>query len=101
MAWANAGHPPPARIGPDGHAELLSTEPDLLLGVHHEARRHNHELHLETGTTLVLYTDGLIESRKTSIETGMTRLVAALGQIHRIPERRTLSFRHGMGGLLR
>jgi len=84
VAWSSAGHPPPARIGPDGHAELLSTEPDLLLGVHHDAGRQDHELHLETGATLVLYTDGLIESRKASIETGMTRLVDALGQTHRL-----------------
>jgi serine phosphatase RsbU (regulator of sigma subunit) len=84
VEWSNAGHPPPAMIGPDGRAELLATEPDLLLGVHPDTTRRNYELHLQPGATLVLYTDGLIESRNTSIDTGMTRLVATLGQTHQL-----------------
>jgi serine phosphatase RsbU (regulator of sigma subunit) len=84
VEWSNAGHPPPVLIGPDGHAELLMTEPDLLLGFDQETRRHSHELQLDTGATLVLYTDGLVESREASIDIGMTRLVGSLDQSHRL-----------------
>jgi serine phosphatase RsbU (regulator of sigma subunit) len=86
VQWSNAGHPPPVLIGPDGHAELLTTEPDLLLALDQETRRHNHELELELekGSTLVLYTDGLIETRDVSIDIGMTRLGDSLDQTHRL-----------------
>jgi hypothetical protein len=84
VEWSNAGHPPPVLIGPDGNADVLTTEPDLLLGVDQGTRRHHHELRLDTGATLVLYTDGLIESRDASIDIGMTRLVDSLDQAHRL-----------------
>jgi serine phosphatase RsbU (regulator of sigma subunit) len=75
MRWANAGHLPPLVINPDGSvAELASWRGDLLLGVDHEARRRESVVTLDRGTTVVLYTDGLVERRDDDLDGGMVRL---------------------------
>ena len=75
MRWSNAGHPPPLLVsGDDGTAQLLEHEPDLLLGVDPGTRRADHELVLYQGDIVVLYTDGLVERRETSIDEGLLRL---------------------------
>ena len=64
MRWANAGHPPPLIIHPDGTvAELATWRGDLMLGVDPTARRSESVVSLDRGTTVLLYTDGLIERR--------------------------------------
>ena len=61
IRYCNAGHNPPIVIR-NGQAELLSTEPSLLLGVEMNARYTANELTLSSGDTLFLYTDGLTEA---------------------------------------
>ncbi len=61
IRYCNAGHNPPIVIR-NGQAELLSTEPSLLLGVEKNARYTANELTLLPGDTLFLYTDGLTEA---------------------------------------
>jgi hypothetical protein len=61
--WSNAGHLPPVLIGPDGSSRLLETAPDLLLGLEPSLDRHDHAVELAPGSTLVLFTDGLVERR--------------------------------------
>ncbi len=61
VRYCNAGHNPPIVIR-NGQAELLSTEPSLLLGVEMNARYTANELTLTSGDTLFLYTDGLTEA---------------------------------------
>jgi len=61
IRYCNAGHNPPIVIR-NGQAELLSTEPSLLLGVEMNARYTANELTLLPGDTLFLYTDGLTEA---------------------------------------
>lgn len=75
--WSNAGHPPPVLIDPDGRARLLETEPELLLGLEPGARRSDHTVELESGSTLLLYTDGLVERRGATLRDGLDWLVAA------------------------
>ena len=75
LRWSNAGHPPPLLVRPDGQVELLATEPDLLLGIDPGTDRHDHELLLAPGATVLFYTDGLVERRDASIEDGLTWLV--------------------------
>jgi len=57
-----AGHPPPlvARRGETEAHEAL-VPPGPILGFDPERQRHSHELLLEQGAALVLYTDGLVE----------------------------------------
>jgi PAS domain S-box-containing protein len=79
LRWANAGHLPPIVINPDGSvAELATWKGDLLLGVDPEARRRESVVTLDRGSTVLLYTDGLIERRDADLDEGMVRLRDAL-----------------------
>ncbi|MGL5857049.1 MAG: SpoIIE family protein phosphatase, partial [Angustibacter sp.] len=85
LRWSNAGHPPPLLIHPDGRPELLQPEPELLLGVDLETSRSDHERHLEPGTTLLLYTDGLVERRDEALERGLLWLQRRVANLHGLP----------------
>ncbi|WP_328865587.1 SpoIIE family protein phosphatase [Streptomyces sp. NBC_00304] len=74
LAWSVAGHPPPLLITADGSATYLTGGKSLLLGVRPDTERPTADIRLPFGATLLLYTDGLIESRSQSLDTGMTRL---------------------------
>jgi Stage II sporulation protein E (SpoIIE)/PAS fold/GAF domain len=83
---ARAGHPLPALARLGHRTAFPHLPPGLPLGTglgdgHYQATR----LHLPPGSTLVLYTDGLIESRATDIDTGMTRLARTLATITTLP----------------
>lgn len=62
MTWTNAGHPPPILLTPDGTAELLD-EHDSIFGYAATAAlpRTDHARDVSPGSTLFLYTDGLVE----------------------------------------
>jgi PAS domain S-box-containing protein len=82
LVWANAGHPPPLVIHPDGRQEFLTGgRADLLLGVDSGARRTQHVATLARGTTVLLYTDGLVERRTSDLDAGLARLHAAVRQL--------------------
>jgi PAS domain S-box-containing protein len=76
LRWSNAGHLPPLLLHPDGTAELLHTTPELLLGAHTGRPRTDHVAELPVGSTLLLYTDGLVERRSETIDDGLDRLVS-------------------------
>ncbi len=79
LDWANAGHPPPVLRLPDGSTELLGDgAPDLLLGAGSAVRR-THTRLLPPGSTLVLYTDGLVEHRNRSLDQGLEEIQHVLG----------------------
>ncbi|SCL48936.1 PAS domain S-box-containing protein [Micromonospora citrea] len=84
LTWCNAGHPPPVLVPPDGAARLLASDPDPLLGVGPVGRA-DHELFLDPGATLVLYTDGLVERRAAPIDAGIDRLREAAGRLRHLP----------------
>lgn len=73
LRWSNAGHPPPVVIAADGTARVLHSKPDLLLGLAAQHRL-DHEVVLDPGTSVVLYTDGLIERRGQMLDDGFTWL---------------------------
>ena len=83
VSIVSAGHPPPLIIAPDGHPQQADVEPDLLLGVDSGATYHETTLLLPRGATLVLYTDGLIESRSMSLDAGIARLLQTPRQVGR------------------
>lgn len=86
MRWANAGHPPPLIIHPDGTiAELASWRGDLMLGVDPAARRTESVVSLDRETTVLLYTDGLIERRDSVLDDGMDRLRTAAAELAHRP----------------
>ena len=81
LRWANAGHCPPIVIAPDGAVQVLGGRSgDMLLGVDPETVRTEPVITVEPGTTLFLFTDGLVERRDRSIDDGVERLVALLGE---------------------
>ncbi|WP_434098162.1 SpoIIE family protein phosphatase [Streptomyces sparsogenes] len=70
---ANAGHPPPVLLHRGGRAEVLRVPPGAPIGVggvDFEAV----ELDAPAGATLLLYTDGLVESRMRDVWTGIEQL---------------------------
>jgi serine phosphatase RsbU (regulator of sigma subunit) len=78
LRWSNAGHPPPVLIAADGTVSLLETEPELLLGLDPATPRTDHTRELGPGATVVLYTDGLVERRGSSLDEGLAWLVGAV-----------------------
>jgi serine phosphatase RsbU (regulator of sigma subunit) len=79
LRWTNAGHPPPILMRPDGTSETLAgTVVDCLLGVVPETQRHDQELYVPSGATLVLFTDGLVGGRREDLDVARARLVAVL-----------------------
>jgi serine phosphatase RsbU (regulator of sigma subunit) len=60
VEYANAGHCPPLWIQRDGVREIAET--DLVLGVVTRAAYMGHQLQLDRGDALVVFTDGLSEA---------------------------------------
>jgi anti-sigma regulatory factor (Ser/Thr protein kinase) len=78
VSFASAGHLPPLVCGPDGQARYLPGGEFVPLGVLPFGGYTAGEAVLEPGSTIVLYTDGLVEERGRSIEDGLERLRAAV-----------------------
>jgi PAS domain S-box-containing protein len=74
---ASAGHPPPALRRPGGPTEFIDLPTGLLLGAG-QGRYPAIDRQLPPGSTLAMYTDGLIEQPGEDIGTGMSRLARAL-----------------------
>ncbi|HEX4433111.1 MAG TPA: SpoIIE family protein phosphatase [Frankiaceae bacterium] len=85
LRWSNAGHPPPVLIGPGGVVRLLETPADLLLGLGTDSPRADHEVDLPPGSTVLLFTDGLVEGRLQPLEIGLRRLAVAAGPMTALP----------------
>ena len=77
VRFANAGHPPPLLLSPQGRARLLEGGRSVPLGALPDARYEEETFILESGSTLVLYTDGLVESPDIPLDEGLSRLVHA------------------------
>ncbi|WP_328719646.1 SpoIIE family protein phosphatase [Streptomyces sp. NBC_00247] len=80
---ANAGHPPPVLLHLGGRAEVLDVPPNAPIGVggvDFEAV----ELEAPAGGTLLLYTDGLVESRLRDVWTGIEQLRERLATTARL-----------------
>ena len=78
LRFSNAGHLPPLLHHPDGTVEILTGDPDLLLGLDASTSRTEQVITLSPGATLVLYTDGLVERRDASLDDGIHLLAQAL-----------------------
>jgi GAF domain-containing protein/anti-sigma regulatory factor (Ser/Thr protein kinase) len=70
----SAGHPQPLVVGPDGTATFLPVPAGIALGATRGARYREHTFPLPAGSTILLYTDGVIEVRGESLDEGLERL---------------------------
>lgn len=74
LRWTNAGHPPPLLVDHDGQTRFLQEGSGILLGTASTRPRPDARITLPQGSTLVFYTDGLIESRRHSFDAGLKQL---------------------------
>jgi hypothetical protein len=82
LRWSSAGHPPLLVLHPDGRVETLGTDrADLMLGVHSAATRREQVVVLTEGSTVLLYTDGLVEGPDLPLDDGVARLAELLGEL--------------------
>jgi len=76
LAWANAGHPPPVLVPPQGPASVLDHTSSPLLSL----TDHCYEqatVPIPAGGLLLLYTDGLIEDPERPSDDPITELAGA------------------------
>jgi serine phosphatase RsbU (regulator of sigma subunit) len=78
VRWSSAGHPPPVLLHSDGTVQVLDTRADMLLGTRWAVTRSDHTAVLRPGSSVVFYTDGLVERRRTGIDEGIAELVNLL-----------------------
>jgi phosphoserine phosphatase RsbU/P len=75
---STAGHLPPVVIRPGQPAEVAELPADLLIGAGDPGGRRVTTLDLLAGTTLCLFTDGLVERRDSPLDDEIKKLCAAL-----------------------
>lgn len=86
LRWTNAGHLPPVVVAADGTATLLDDgEPDPMLGVLPEEKRVDQSATVEAGSTLLIYTDGLVERRGEDIDRCLGRMRESAGRWGHLP----------------
>jgi PAS domain S-box-containing protein len=82
LAWCSAGHPPPMVTVPDQPARSLTGGESMVIGVQPGgATRHTAQTRLPPGSTLLLYTDGLVERRTIDLDEMTTRLATLATQL--------------------
>jgi PAS domain S-box-containing protein len=74
VRFASAGHVPPLVVDPNGEPRFLEGAPNPPLGVFDSSGHEEITAKLEPGSTIVLYTDGLVEERGVSIDAGLEAL---------------------------
>ena len=84
VACANAGHPPPRLVLPDGTVRGLDAT-GLVLGIDSGQTYEEVRADLPVGSTLVLYTDGVVESRSGGELYGTDRLDELLSRERELP----------------
>jgi PAS domain S-box-containing protein len=80
LSFASAGHVPPLVVAPGAPPRFLEGAPNPPLGVFDTSGHEELTVELEPGSTVVLYTDGLVEQRGVSIDAGLEALRRAAEQ---------------------
>lgn len=78
LSFASAGHPPGFLLPPGQPVTRLDTAVSAPLGVRPDHPKPTDSCRLDGASTIVLYTDGLIERRGESIDVGLARLEGEL-----------------------
>lgn len=78
FSYSCAGHLPAVLATPQSAPVLLSDARSTPLAVHRKASRPQSSVMLPPGSTLMLYTDGLVERRDVALDSGIARLSATV-----------------------
>jgi PAS domain S-box-containing protein len=78
FCYSCAGHLPAVLAAPHSEPTLVSDARSVPLAVHRKASRPQACVVLPPGSTLMLYTDGLVERREVSIDEGIARVSATV-----------------------
>ncbi len=73
LVYSSAGHPPPIMVHGDGTTRLLDGARATPLGLSFDPSRPEHRETLPPRSTLLLYTDGLVERRREALDAGIAR----------------------------
>lgn len=73
LVYSSAGHPPPILVHADRSVRLLEDARTIPLGVRQDWPRPEASLIMPARSTLLLYTDGLVERRRDPLDVGITR----------------------------
>jgi len=76
--YASAGHPPALHLRPGWPAVYLEGGRSTPIGIGLDTKGRQASVQLQPGDLLVLYTDGLVESRTMTLNEGMDRLCEAV-----------------------
>lgn len=74
LNYSVAGHPPPLLVEADGAARFLTAAHSPMLGLDPQPEYASAVQPLPPGSTLLLYTDGLVERRAEDLTVGLERL---------------------------
>lgn len=86
FGWSNAGHLPPLLVGADGRTRYLApARHGIPVGIDATVPRFSHEHPFPPGSTLVLFTDGLVERRDQDIDTGLGDLAEQTARLATAP----------------
>jgi anti-sigma regulatory factor (Ser/Thr protein kinase) len=80
VVLAGAGHPAPLLVCPDDAPRYIELDPGLPLGVGDGTRFAETTVDLPPGSSLVFFTDGLVESRHQSVSEGLDLLCSRVGE---------------------
>ncbi len=86
VTGASAGHPAPRIVLSDGSTRTLEVH-GLVLGIEGGQEYAESQAELPPGSSLVLYTDGVVEARRNGELYGDDRLDALLAERHELPAR--------------
>jgi anti-sigma regulatory factor (Ser/Thr protein kinase) len=81
LRFASAGHPPPLIVSPDGATRFLEGGRSVPTGVVGDTAYEEATTTLAPGATLVLYTDGLVERRGSTLDAGLATLAQAASEV--------------------
>jgi len=79
LVYSSAGHPPPILVHADGTTRVLDDGHTIALGIRPDWPRPEARVTMPARATLLLYTDGLVERRRTPLQHGIS-CAAALVQ---------------------